>query len=238
MRRSHATTARPGKEESVSFHSRSSRHIVAVVLATLSLLLAMIASGSTAMAQDGEIGILLRSFACPNDAPVNEWEECDGIVGAVYRVEVDGVEIAESPVTTVRETGVAHGVFFQVPASGESITVTPLSGAPDGYAPAAGFDPFTANIADLPEVGMGGESSGPGIVLIYTPDGEDTGDDDSSTGDDDAASGDSSETSTLPRTGAGETAADASETTAPMALLLMAATLFGAGIVTRRQRSA
>lgn len=224
--------------------SRSSHQFVAVALATLTLLLASVASSPAAVAQDGEFGILLRSFACPNDAPADVWDECDGIVGAVYRVEVDGAEIAESPVTTVRETGVSHGVFFQVPGDAASITVTQMSGAPDGYAPAAGYDPFTANIADLPDVGMGGESYGPGIIIVNAPIGDDAGNDDSSTGeegtsgsDDGAASGDSSETTTLPRTGAGTMAPEASGRAALM-MLLVAGTLFCAGIVARRRQSA
>lgn len=227
----------------MSMCSRSYRHIFAVALAAMSLLLATLAGGIGAAAQDGDFGILLRSWACPNDAPGDVWEECDGIVGATYRVEVDGAEIAESPVTTVRETGVSHGVFFQAPASGVTITVTQVSGAPDGYAPAPGFEPFTANIADLPEVGMGGESSGPGITFVNAPIGDEAGNDDTSTGDDGAAthdgdtsSGDSSGPTTLPRTGAGTTTADASNQAAPIALLLAAAALLGAGMVTRRSR--
>ena len=209
------------------------RRLVAAMMAIA--LLPSLTVSATAQSSDA-IGIMFRAWACPDATPSNEWEECDAVIGATYRVEADGVETAESPVTTVRDTGIGSGVLIQVPNGTSSITVTQLSGAPDGYAPAPGFDPFTANIDDLPEVGFGGESTGPGITFITIPvadsgdDGDDTDDGDSS---DDSTSG----TTTLPETGAGAAARDASDQALPAALLLVAATLFGAGVVTRRSRA-
>jgi hypothetical protein len=201
-------------------------------LAALALMLASLAGGSAAAQSSDDIGIMFRSWACPNATPGNEWDECDAVIGGTYRVEADGTETADSPVTTVQDTGIGSGVLIRVPNGTTTITVTQLSGAPDGYVPAPGFDPFTANIDELPQVGFGGESTGPGITFFNVPAGDD-GDDSS----DDTDSGDgSSDTTALPQTGAGVTGASASDQAVPAALLLAAVTLFGAGIATRRSR--
>lgn len=218
------------------------RHLAAASLAAMSLLLAMLA-GAGASAQSTDTTIVFRSWACPDGVPSNEWEECDAVIGATYRVEADGVEVATSPVTTVRDMGIGSGAELRVPADATTVTVTQLSGGPDGYVPAPGSDPFSATIADLPQVGFGGESTGPGIAFVNIPadagagdEGTSTGDNDAVSGDEDAATGDSGAVSTLPTTGTGAMAADAAQQPGAIGLLLAAAALVGAGCLTRRVR--
>src|SRR5690606_4997444 len=187
-------------------------------------------ASSSVFAQDDE-AVLLRAFACPDASPADTSAECEHMIGATFTVEANGAETAESPVTTVADVGIGPGATLTVPA-GADLTITLLSGAPDGYVPAPGFDPFSSNVDDLPQVGFGGESTGPGVTFIAVPSGISGGDDAGDTDDSGQSDDDSSETTTLPETGAGpgtETGQDV-----PTALLLVAATLFGAGIVARR----
>lgn len=117
--------------------------------------------------------VLLRAWACPDASPDEPFTTCEAIIGATYRIDANGVETDDSPVTTVQETGIGPGVAFSVPA-GADLVVTQTGGAPDGYVPAAGFNPFAGNVDDLPRVGFGGESTGPGLDFINVPD--ETGD--------------------------------------------------------------
>ena len=208
--------------------NRSPIRLLAAAVAAVSLLLAGIAGGPVA-AQDDET-VLLRAFACPDASPSDPFTECEHMIGATFQVEANGAETAESPVTTVADMGLGPGASLTVPA-GADLTITLLSGAPAGYVPAPGFDPFSANVDDLPQVGFGGESTGPGVTFIAVPsdtsgddDGEDTGD---------STSG----TTTLPDTGAGAAAQHAGDQALPAALLMVAAMLFGAGVITRRFRA-
>lgn len=116
-----------------------------------------------------EESTLLRAWACLNTSPVDPFTTCEAIIGATYRIEANGVETDEGPVTTVQETGIGPGITFTVPA-GADLVVTQIGGAPAGYVPAAGFNPFTGNVDDLPRVGFGGESMGPGLDFINVPD--------------------------------------------------------------------
>ncbi len=206
---------------------RSPIGLLVAALAAVSLLLAGLAGDSVAAQDDATV--LLRAFACPDASPSDPFAECEHMIGATFTIEANGAETAESPVTTVADVGIGPGATLTVPA-GADLTITLVSGAPDGYVPAAGFDPFSANVDDLPQVGFGGESTGPGVTFIAVP-GDTSGDDG---GDDDAGESDdgSSGTTTLPETGTGS--AGASNQAMPAALLLIAATLFGAGMVTRR----
>ncbi len=212
--------------------NRSPIRVLAAIVAAIAVLAAL-AGGSAAAAQSTDTVIVFRSWACPDGVPSDEWDECDAVIGASYRVEADGVEVAGSPVTTVQDMGIGSGVEIRVPGAAISITVTQLTGAPDGYAPAPGFDPFTATIAELPQVGFGGESMGPGIAFINIPV-ADSGDEGDETDDGGSTDDSTSGTTTLPETGTGVAAREARDQARPAALLMVAATLFGVGMLTRR----
>lgn len=213
----------------------SRRFVLAVWLVAISMVFTAFAGSIMASAQSSDIGIIFRPWACPDGIPANEWNECDPIMSATYTVEADGVEIADSPVTTIRDTGIGHGLVIHVPQGTTAITVTQQSGAPEGYTPASGYDPLTANVADLPEVGFGGESTGPGLAFFNVP---------VSTEENDATAGESetteetsgSDTTTLPSAGIGPEADHSRQhhEYAAAALLLGAGVIFGAACTTRR----
>lgn len=204
---------------------------LAATVAAVALLLAALAGGSVA-AQDDE-AVLLRTFACPDASPSDPFTECEHMIGATFQIEADGAETAESPVTTVADVGIGPGATLTVPA-GADLTITLISGAPDGYVPAPGFDPFSANVDDLPQVGFGGESTGPGVTFIAVPSDTSGGDDDGDADDSDETDDGGSETTTLPETGTGPVAASRA---AQVGLLVVAAILACAGIVANRQRA-
>jgi hypothetical protein len=213
---------------------------VAFAVALATLLLAALAGNVTA--QDTGTTVLLRAFACPTASPSDPFSECEAMVGATFRVEANGAEIAESPVEILRDMGIGPGADFTVPA-GVDITITLAGGAPEGYLPAPGFDPFSANVDALPQVGFGGESTGPGVTIIAVPSGGDevsTRDEDATGGDENTGSGDGSgdtgAVARLPETGTGAAAQVGGEARA-IGLLLAATLLLGLGMVTRRPRA-
>lgn len=191
-------------------------------------------AGSSVAAQDDET-VLLRAFACPDASPSDSYTACEAMVGATFQIDANGAETAESPVTIVADTGIGSGTTFTVPA-GADVTITLLSGAPDGYVPAAGFDPFSGNVDDLPQVGFGGESTGPGVNFIAVPSDTAGGDDDGADDSADETNDDTSGTTTLPETGTG-TMAGASDRVAPIGLLFVAVLLAGAGYIANRQHA-
>jgi hypothetical protein len=206
------------------------KRLAAWILALAALILPAIVAGPlVASAQGGEVSIMLRAWACPDTDPADVWSECDSLVGASYRVEADGVEVAGSPVTTVQETGIGPGALVQVPAGTVTVTLTQLGGAPNGFEPAPGFAPFSANVADLPEVGFGGESTGPGIDFINAPVSDSGAGDEGGAEDED----DSETPTTLPSTGTGA-AADARSQLVLASLLAATLVLTGAGVAARR----
>jgi len=214
--------------------NRSLTRLLAAVLAAIALLAGL--ASSSVFAQDDE-AVLLRAFACPDASPADTSAECEHMIGATFTVEANGVETAESPVTTVADVGIGPGATLTVPA-GADLTITLVSGAPDGYVPAPGFDPFSSNVDDLPQVGFGGESTGPGVNFIAVPSdtsGDDGDTDDNGSADDGSTGDDTSGTTTLPETGTGP--ATLTNPATPIAMLLIAATLFGAGVLTRRFRA-
>lgn len=199
------------------------RHLLTVSLTTMSLALAFLAGGHSASAQEGEVDVLLRAFACPTSTPANPFAECEAMIGATFEVVQDGDANTSEIVTIEEDTGIGPGVTF-VSSVNAVLTITLLSGASDGYVAAPGFDPFSANVQDLPDVGFGGESTGPGvnfITIISDDTGEETG---------------TSDVSTLPVTGAGTIETNAGDQADMIGLLLIAVTILGGGWLSRKAR--
>ena len=218
--------------------------LLLAAVAAIALLLTSLA-GSSVAAQDGDLTpVCVKAFEA---APHTEWLT-DAQIEEMNQLEQDP---AEPPIPEIvgypdPETGscaTENGELKDYDPDVYTPVCVPSGPNRDGplvvqwvysiYAvPEAGMilaDPETG--ACPGDEGAGAESGDEG------DDGASTGDDTSSGADDEAASGDSSGATTLPRTGSGAMASQASEKAAPIAMLLAAATLFGAGIVTRRSRS-
>lgn len=194
----------------------------AVAAALLLGLVGMTGSLGTASAQqpaEGEVTIYFVAFACPN-MHSELYTDCEILSGAEYSVEADGVELG--PFTT-GPTSLVPGFTFNAPVDA-TLTVTQIGGVPAGYVPLSEFDPLVVNVADLPEVGCGGESTCPGIefvnLITSTPDDSDDGSE---------VGGDVS----LPETGTGTAVHPA--TTGSLSLLGGLAIILGLGAVTLRR---
>ena len=198
----------------------------------LAISAAVLVSSGPAAAQETAITILVRDFACDTATPENVWDDCEAIWDITYTVEADGTETPQSPVTTVRDMGIGHGIGAEVPNDATSVSITPTGGIPEGYEPADGYNPFSAAIADLPDVGFGGESTGPGINMMYVPSTtpEPTTDDGTDDSDQDE------DPTTLPNTGTGGTSVD-SDTSITMSLLAGSLMLASAGLWIRRDHA-
>jgi len=142
---------------------------VRVALAVLLAFAAMFGVARSVGAQEpgpGEASIYFIAFACPDEG-ADPYVDCDILDGASFSIEAGGVELAGSPFATGL-TSLVPGFQFIAP-EGATLTITELTGNPAGYTPAPGFDPLVINVADIPEVGCGGESTCPGIEFINTP---------------------------------------------------------------------
>jgi hypothetical protein len=187
------------------------------------LAVAAIFGAARPAAAQGEVSIYFVAFACPETAE-NPYVNCDILDGATYSIEADGVALAGSPFTTA-PTSLVPGFNFDAPEDA-TLTITQLSGNPSGYVPAAGYDPYVVAVADLPEVGCGGESTCPGVEFFNVPS-EDFEEAPASGGDE------TSEVASLPNTGVGVMPASASDTS----LLLVAglAAMMGLGVAVSRR---
>jgi hypothetical protein len=195
-----------------------------MVLGLFLAIAAILGGAGAASAQEpGEVGINFVAFACPETAE-NPYANCDILDGATYSIEADGVALAGSPFTTA-PTSLVPGFFFNAP-EGATLTITQLSGNPSGYVPAVGYDPYVVAVADLPEVGCGGESTCIGVEFFNVP----------AAVDEEPAGGETTEIASLPNTGAGLTAGSSLS----MSFLLLAGLAATAGlwgILTRRPRT-
>lgn len=83
-------------------------------------------------------------------------------------VLVDGEPYADGPIP-LEDTGVGMRAGIDVPL-GSTLTISVVRNIPDGYAPAAGYDPLVIAAAAVPEGGCGGESTCPVLDMILVPD--------------------------------------------------------------------
>lgn len=106
-----------------------------------------------------EVTVHVIAHACPSaDADTDPFRgECEDLTGVTIRVDADGTEVDGSPFTTELGSIGFSDISFGAPADA-TLTLTQLDGLPEGYAPAAGYDPLTVAVADLEERGCGGES--------------------------------------------------------------------------------
>jgi hypothetical protein len=206
--------------------------LILAAIAAMALALTGLGGGSVA-AQDGELTpVCVKAF---EDAPHTEWLT-DAPIEEINQLEQDP---AEPPVPEI--------VGYPDPETGSCATengklkdydpnvYTPVCvpSGPDRGGPLV--VQWVDSIYAVPEAG---------VILADPETGACPGDEDASTDDEDTSGGDedtgtgddSREVSDLPRTGAGAMTPDASEQAAPIALLLVATVLFGAGVVTRRAR--
>ena len=196
------------------------------VLAVFLTFAAMFSVAESASAQEpgaGEVSIYFVAFACPETAE-DPYVNCDILDGASYSIEADGVALAGSPFTTA-PTSLVPGFTFNAPEDA-TLTITQLSGNPAGYAPAAGYDPYVVAVADLPEVGCGGESTCPGVEFFNVPFAVADGPADDET--------EISDDTVLPNTGAGPIASDMTGTSALLAGL---AVMLGMGALRVRRQT-
>ncbi len=189
--------------------SRLWRHSATLVI--IALALASVA-GHPAAAQEPEVGIIGVAYVCPTAVSDPDTSTCDTVAGVSIEVLVNGTEIAGSPFTSALNSIGFNSIEFNAPADAE-ITLTQVGGIPDGYEPAAGSDPFVANVADLPIGGAGGESTSPYAELVNVPV-------------DDVAE--------LPDTGTGRTSGDPADNTLIAVLAAAAAALVVTGSMIAR----
>ncbi len=217
-----------------------------VAVAAITLLLTGLAGGSVA-AQDGDLTpVCIEAF---ETAPYVEYLTDEQIAELEATVD-DGTDIPPPKIVGYPdpETGSCATVNGELPEYDPNV-YTPICvpSGPDRDGPLvvqwalthflpAFSDPILAD----PETGACPGEDGPSTGEDGSSgedEGASSGDDGSAAEAEDAASGTASETTALPRTGAGATAPDASGQVMPAALLLIAATLVGAGIVTWHWRS-
>ena len=108
-------------------------------------------------------------LGCP-DADA-DYDECEPLDGVEIAIEIDGQPVYGSPFTTqdVPDIPLAVAYFGIVPLD-STLTITQISGLPEGYAPAPGYDPMTLAVVDLLEgPGGGGDQSSDYAYIINVP---------------------------------------------------------------------
>jgi hypothetical protein len=83
-------------------------------------------------------------------------------------VEADGVALPESPLFS-EPNSIGVNSAHLLASSDATLTLSELSGLPDGYAPAAGYAPLVVTVADLDLGGCGGEATCRYAFLVNVP---------------------------------------------------------------------
>lgn len=207
--------------------------------ALVALLLTLMGFGSVSvLAQESPaVGVVAVAYACPNADVEPSLDTCDTIEGVTIQVEVNGTEIAGSPLTTALNPIGFNSIEFNAPEDA-TITLTQLSGVPEGYTSVPGANSFVASVSELPILGTGGESTSPYALLVNIPvEDEDTGSGgDTSEGATDvgSAGGDTQVATELPSTGSG-TVVQEGVSWASMLLASGAGMLLVSGLVVSRR---
>lgn len=159
---------RPTLVPSPSTRSTSSASVaVAVWLTTLLFSMPMPAvaqttgSGTPVAPRETVLAVVRACEA--DDASI---DDCEDLAGVTLGVSIDGVELADGPITT-EMGGIGTNVAIFSSPRRALVEVTLRDGIPDGFVFAPGT--FRAVVFNLPQVGCGGESTCRELTIYLRP---------------------------------------------------------------------
>ncbi len=120
-----------------------------------------------------ETFVIARVLACP--AADADLGSCESLAGVTLSIVLDGAELASGPLVTEMNPIGSYSADFLASTS-QWLSIAAIDGLPEGYAAAAGSDPFMALVSDLPFQSCGGESLCQYADLVVVPTGDETPD--------------------------------------------------------------